>query len=1186
MDALQRALQQQRDSQLRQLTNQSLKALLLALLWERLNRPVVFISADNQVLNHLQLALETLWGHDATTQRLVRYPSEFFSPYDLAVTPSTVLRDHYQVLQQLASGQPRLFFMNVRNLVSRFPCWSDRQQHGIHLQPDMELAPDELVQRCLAMGYHTNALIVEPGDISRRGDIVDVYPINTQPLRVSFFGDTVEFVREIDPESQRSVRTLEAASILPRSALVLTEAHRQQLPHAMRTALQGQSKALKGEGLDGLTITLENQIQAMEQEFWADGLDYYAPLVHHDWTSLGECLPDNALLVLDDWTTLTNQLEGLCDRLQHQLEEGIVKGRLLDLNQRLHLTLEEALGSLKPAGGARLVLDPFPVEGEESAASVALPRLQVEPSERFQADLPKAIAYLRQKRADGFNVLVSTDYPQRVLDLCKENDLPAVYWPENGQAMPPGWVAGSGLPGRDVLITRKGLPDGFLIQAPALLHLTDAELFGRLRARRMVQTDGRRGKRNDDIDTIQSISELRPGDYVVHVKHGIGQFVELSQIKLDGETREYLTLQYKGKDRLYVPVDQVNLLSRYRGAGEAKPQLSKIGGADWSRVKKKVTQSIQSIANELVALYAARQQVKGHAFDPDTPWQVEMEEAFPFQETPDQWQAILDTKKDMESERPMDRLICGDVGFGKTEVALRAVFKSILNGKQAAVLVPTTILAQQHFNTLAERFQPYGVKVGLLSRFRSPAEQKELLQRLREGQCDVVVGTHRLLQKDVQFKDLGLLVIDEEHRFGVSHKEKIKQMRTHVDVLTMSATPIPRTLYMSISGVREMSLINTPPVNRLPVQTFVGPYNPAQVRMAILQEVDRGGQVYYLHNRVNTIYGVAEQVRQLVPEVRVAVAHGQLSPTDLETVMLDFASQQYDVLLCTTIVESGVDIPNANTLIMDDADRYGLAQLYQIRGRVGRSEQQAYAYLYYPPDRQLTDDAKNRLRAIREFTALGSGYHIAMRDMEIRGVGNILGAEQHGHMIQVGFDLYCDLLNQAVEAAQQGKSHIEERPEPSVIDLNVTAFIPEKWVGDQDVKLSEYKRLAAIDSEKGLDVVEAEWQDRFGPVPPQAKQLLQLARLRVLATALTIPLVRMDDEHLRISVPFGLQDWMRLQGQLKTKLASKLRWVAPVRSSSEAGGVPTLLLKHATLDAQTLVKFLLELFTELKQLGG
>ncbi|MDX2086108.1 MAG: transcription-repair coupling factor, partial [Candidatus Melainabacteria bacterium] len=1164
-----------------QVNNTTLKALVLASLLGRFQRPVVVVSGDPQESLRLQSALTLYLKPEA----IARYPMESFSPYDLSTPSPAILKAHYDFCQYLQEKPASVFLLSARNLLMRHPALTDRQAFGITLKPAGRMEPDDLAAHCLAMGYSSTSLVLEPGEFSRRGDIVDIYPVNAPPVRLSFFGDVIETLRRMDVDNQRSVERLASVTILPRTNLVLTPEHQAQLPDKLNACLSRQKSKLDPLDFEGLQATVANQIQALEQSFWPDGLDYYAPLCHPEFETLIDGLPTGSLMVFDDWSILQNQLDGLTDRLNREYEDGLGKGRLLDIDFCYHLTGTEALAAIRQRLANRLLLDALPLftaeEGGAPEASGIQPmRLSVEPAERFQADLAAAVAKMGEWRQQGYEVMVSTDYPQRVLDLCKEQDVPAEYWPEEGVDL----AKRGTLPrmGREVIVSRAGALDGFVLPELRLVQLTDAELFGRKRHRRMSE-DPRGGgsKRKDDVDVIQSITELRQGDFVVHSKHGIGQFQALSQIKIDGEVREYLTILYAKNDTLHVPVDQVNLLSRYRGAGDTPPKLNKMGGAEWSSVKRKVKRSIQSIAKELVALYAAREKTAGVAFEMDSPWQVEMEDAFPYTETPDQWQAIADVKKDMETPKPMDRLICGDVGFGKTEVALRAIFKAVLSGKQAAILVPTTILAQQHFNTCVERFNAFPVKIGLLSRFRSVQEQREVIRRLQSGDCDVVVGTHRLLSTDVVFKDLGLLVIDEEHRFGVSHKEKIKQMRNQVDVLTMSATPIPRTLYMSISGVRQMSLINTPPTNRSPVQTFVGPYNPAQIRMAILKEVDRGGQVFFVHNRVQTIYTKAEELQQLVPEVRIGVAHGQMNETDLENMMLAFSQREFDVLLCTTIIENGVDIPTANTMVIDRADRFGLAQLYQLRGRVGRSDVQAYAYCYYDPERLLSEDAKNRLRAIREFTALGSGYHIALRDMEIRGVGNILGAEQHGHMMSVGFDMYCDMLQDEIEAAQEGRE-VEEKAEASIIDLNVTAFIPTAWVGDADVKLTEYKRLANIDSERALDIIQAEWVDRFGAIPTETHQLVNLTRLRIQATDLGIPLVRADDTYLRISVPYGLQEWMKLQNQLSPKLGKPLRWVAPVRAKESS--LPTLLLRHQAYSPNQMVQFLLALFKELKTL--
>lgn len=1159
------------EASLENLANPSIKALVVAALFQRLNRPLVVVCPDPQTAVKYEFELNQFLG-----ERVERYPAEDFSPYDLSVFPVQALKNQYRILNRLKESEPCILLVSAKNLLLKHLSLEELERHALRLHQGQVIGPEQVVAKCLALGYVRTSMIMDPGEFSSRGDIFDLYPVNGDPVRIEFFGDTIENIRVIDVENQRSVERAQSVVAIPRAGLVLDEAHRKQLPELLHQRLDAQRKHLSGVELEGLEMTVENQISALEQSFLPDGIDYYAPLLHRDYKTIIDYIPQEAVVVLDDWHLLENNLGGLSDRLQHQYQEGIEKGRLLDLDFQYHLSDVEALGQLKQRAAGRLILETLPmsVDGQPVQTASALAQsLDVMGAEQFKADMAKAAGHFQELRRNQIRIFVTTDHPQRVLDACKEWDVPATYWTDEG-VNPAEILAES----RDVIISKTGPHEGFVLPGEKIAHFTDTEMYGR-RLKRVMTSKTKPSKR-EDIDVINSIHDLRMGDFVVHAKHGIGQFVELARIVMDGETREYITVQYAGSDRLHVPIDQLNMLARYRGAGDKPPKLSKMGGIEWSRVKSKVKNSIINIAKDLMQLYAARNKARKQPFDADTPWQVEMEEAFPYTETPDQWQAILDTKKDMESDKPMDRLICGDVGFGKTEVALRAIFKSVLSGRQVAVLVPTTILAQQHFNTLVERLSPYPVRIGLLSRFRSPQEQREVVARLSVGECDVVVGTHRLLQKDVRFKNLGLVVVDEEQRFGVSHKEKMKQLKTEVDVLTLSATPIPRTLYMALSGIREMSLINTPPTNRAPIKTFVGPYNPAQIRMAILQEVDRGGQVYFVHNRVQTIYAKLEELQALVPEVRFAVGHGQMNERDLENVMLDFANHQYDVLICTTIIESGLDIPNVNTIILDRADRLGLAQLYQIRGRVGRSNIQAYAYCYYDPERNLTEDARERLRAIREFTTLGSGYQIALRDLEIRGVGNVLGSEQHGHMIAVGFDLYCQMLDESITELQTGTETPEK--ENAIIDINVTALIPDKWVGDRDVKLMEYKRLANVDSELQIEIIEAEWKDRFGEIPPETRMLMQLIRLRILATALDIPQVRADDDYLRITVPYTLQEWLYLQKQLPPEIGRKARWVPGV--TSKQGSLPVLLIKLVGMTGEEQVEYLAELMSHLQKI--
>jgi transcription-repair coupling factor (superfamily II helicase) len=1155
------------DTHLENLSNPALKALVVAGVFKEHQCPVMVVCSDpHECMRYYRDLLQLL-----PADQIRRYPVEDFSPYDLANLPAQTMKQQYLIGKELLAGTPKIYLMAVKSLVLKHISPESQEKNALRITVDQAISPQTLAEWCIERGYLKTSIVLEPGEFSTRGDIFDLFPINAEPVRIEFFGDTVESIRRINAETQRSIDAVKEVFAIPRNALLLSPDNKSKLTGMLQSHLANQIKHLESVDGEALQVTIENQIQAMEQAFIPDGLDYYAPLLEADFKPLVELIPEKGILVYDDWVITENHLLGYTDRLSRQLTEGVAKGRLLDLGFQYHLTAEECFLKLQQRLPKRLYLDSFPAAdpSKEEAFRFSM-ELTAPPA--FKADLKEAVQSFQAFRQQGYQIYVTTDNPQRVLDNCKEWDVSAIYVAEDGLS-----DKDMDSLNLDVLVSKQGLLEGFCLEAEKIIHFTDAELFGRRRKKLIVSETS--GTRRQDIETIKAIDELREGDYVVHQYHGIGRFVKLAQITIDKEKREYLTIQYSGNDRLHVPVDQVNLLARYRGSGDTPPKLNRMGGIDWSKTKQKVQKSIRSIARELTELYAVRARARGFQFEPDSPWQVELEEAFPYTETPDQWQAILDMKNDMESDKPMDRLICGDVGYGKTEVALRGIFKSVLSGKQVGVLVPTTILAQQHFNTLTDRFKPYPVRVGLLSRFRSPKEQKEVLDRLILGECDVVVGTHRLLQRDVHFKDLGLVIIDEEQRFGVSHKEKLKQIRKEVDVLTMSATPIPRTLYMSLSGIRDMSLINTPPVNRSPIKTFVGPYNPAQVRMAILQEVDRGGQVFFLHNRVQTIYAKLNELQILIPEVRFAVGHGQMHENDLETVMLDFAQKKHDVLLCTTIIESGLDLPNANTIIVDRADRFGLAQLYQIRGRVGRSETQAYAFCYYNQDQILTQDATERLRAIREFTTLGSGYQIALRDLEIRGVGNVLGSEQHGHMVAVGFDLYCQMLEESISELQ-GK--MAETRTDAIIDLNVTAFMPDAWVGDKNVKLTEYKRLADIRSTRALDIIQAEWKDRFGDIPAETLQLVRLVKLRLMATALKIPTVREDQEFLRIAVPYSLKEWLQYQTKMPPEIGNKARWVPAV--TSKEGSLPVLLVKQLTMKGSDQMAYVEKLFEQLKTL--
>ena len=664
-----------------------------------------------------------------------------------------------------------------------------------------------------------------------------------------------------------------------------------------------------------------------------------------------------------------------------------------------------------------------------------------------------------------------------------------------------------------VLVANCPLRTGYKLIDAGFVVLTDSEIFGAPRLHRARKTS------HEGIP-ISSVLDLKEGDYVVHISHGIGFYRGITRLKTGDVEREYLLLEYAQNDKLYVPSDQIDRVQKYIGGEGVPPTVHRLGGSEWMRTTARVKKAVQEMARELVELYAWRQALGGHSFSPDTPWQQEMESAFPFNETPDQLGAIHDVKADLEITKPMDRLICGDVGYGKTEVAIRAAFKVVSDGKQVAILCPTTVLAQQHFNTFSERLAAFPINIELLSRFRTTKEQKATVEGVKFGTVDIVIGTHRLLSKDVEFKDLGLMVVDEEQRFGVKHKEKLKQMRKTVDALTMTATPIPRTLHMSLSGIRDMSIINDPPEGRMPIKTIVKEAEASAVREAIVRELDRGGQVFFVHNRVENIGHVADQVQKLVPYARLDTGHGQMPESELERVMMDFYEHKFDVLVCTTIIESGLDIPNANTIIVNDADKLGLAQLYQLRGRVGRSDRQAYAYLLYRPDKMLTEVAEKRLDAIREFTDFGSGYRIAMRDLEIRGAGNLLGAEQSGQMAAVGFDLYCRLLNEAVKELRG--EEVEEIQLPPV-ELPLDAFIPQGYISTEAQRILFYKKMAAVKSVADVQAVQDELEDRFGDPPRAVWNMLAMIRLRLRCYELGIASISMFRNQVQVNFGPGVR---------------------------------------------------------------
>ena len=933
---------------------------------------------------------------------------------------------------------------------------------------------DAVVADLVLRGYTRADLVERRGQFAIRGGIVDVFPTTAElPLRIELWGDTIEEIRDFSVTDQRSRNHVGRVELHPARELLLTpevRARARELASAHPRAADVLDRVA-----EGLVV---------------DGMEAFAPVLAGGMELLVDMLPEGSLILLCDPERIRARAEDLVRTSQEFLEaswHGAAAGAAtpvdvegLDLSAAAYRSVEEVEQAAR-ARGPVWTTDAFAREGDDCA-------IDARPLPDRRGSLPEVLDDLRAWLAAGDRVIILAEGPgsaERIASSLRDEGFTAAWRDDIGEE-----------PATGVVVAVARWQGGFASPGGHVVLVTEADLFGE---RSPVRDAARMpSRRRRTIDPLQ----LAAGDLVVHDQHGVGRYVEMVQRTVADATREYLVIEYAASrrgqppDRLYVPTDQLDQVTRYVG-GEA-PTLSKLGGSDWQRTKARARRAVREIADELVRLYAKRQATPGHAFGPDTPWQHELEEAFPFVETPDQLASIDEVKADMERSMPMDRVICGDVGYGKTEIAVRAAFKAVQDGKQVAVLVPTTLLVQQHFRTFTERYAPFPVVVAALSRFQTDAEAKRVLEGLADGTVDVVIGTHRMLTPQVRFKDLGLLIVDEEQRFGVEHKEHIKALRTSVDVLTMSATPIPRTLEMSLTGIREMSTIQTPPEERHPILTYVGPFDDRQVAAAIHRELIRDGQVFFIHNRVESIDRVASRLRDLVPEARVAVAHGQMNEHELERIVLDFWERRIDVLVATTIVENGIDIPNANTLIIDRADALGLAQLHQLRGRVGRGRERGYAYLLYPPERTLTETAHERLTTIAQHADLGSGMRIAMKDLEIRGAGNLLGGEQSGHIAEVGFDLYVRLVG---EALAQARGDADTAPLEVKIELPFDAHIPHDYVPEERLRLEAYRSIAAAVSDADVDAVAEELTDRYGSPPQAVESLLAVARLRVRARA-------------------------------------------------------------------------------------
>jgi len=1015
----------------------SARAWLVSALQRSLGRTVLYVVGHGDAFEEAHDDIDYFRGPGET----IAFPEPDTLPYDPSSPHPGIVAQRLEALGRLTQGATGVVLATARGLIQRIPR-PDRIARAIaRLRVGSDLDPEALMERLVFLGYERLPEVEAVGHFARRGGILDIYPVGlADPIRLEFDGDTVISLRRFDAGTQRSLEQLPEATVLPRSEVVATPEEAEAVAERLRAA--GDESAQAGFRFH-------------------DGIERFAAHYDPDLGTLLDYLPDDTVVILDDPAKLRERMAELEKLVARGFEEARAHYPLVSPPEQL-FAAPGTLDTLAEKPGADWMAAIAEAGGDKRYARTLL--VDSRPAEPMQRSIERLKSHLAELGANGIHAVILCDNPG-------QRDRLGEMLGETGATLGIGLVSA-----------------GFTLPAAKLAILTDHEIFARYRRRR------RRLRKTGGL-TLAELSALKVGDYVVHEDHGIGVYRGMKRLTLNGQETDCVEISYAENDRLFVPVQQLALVSRYAAGEGARPQVYRLGSGSWAKTKARAKKAIQDMAEALIKAYAARKALPGHAFKPDTVWQRELEASFPYDETPDQMKAIEEVKEDMEAARPMDRLICGDVGYGKTEVAIRAAFKAVQDGKQVAVLVPTTILAQQHLLTFRERLADFPMRVEVLSRFRTAREQKAVVADLAQGKVDIVVGTHRLLSKDVKTRDLGLVVIDEEHRFGVAQKEKLRQMTRQVDVLAMTATPIPRTLNLSLAGARDMSVIETPPRDRLPVHTEIIETDDEVIRDAILREVDRGGQVFFVHNRVETIQNVALRVQQLVPQVRVAVAHGQMHERSLEQVMLDFLDRKSDVLVSTMIIESGLDIPSVNTLIVDRADTLGLAQLYQLRGRVGRSSHRAYAYLLVPSRRVLTEDAEKRLRVIEEFDELGVGFKIALKDLEIRGAGNLLGPEQHGFIVGLGFDLYVKLLEEAVTGLR-GQAG-ERRAEPRLL-TDWSAYLPDDYVPDEHEKLALYRRLAETRSLDELDDLTLEMLDRFGQLPPATVALFELRRLRLL----------------------------------------------------------------------------------------
>ena len=1079
----------------------SAKTLILKSLFQQLKKPFLVVT---DTLSHAQeLAADLTNILDAEQVQL--FPVEELVATEIATSSPDFQSQRVRALTALSQHKAKVVVTSASGLRRRLVPVKMWNQNQLTFKVGAELDLEKISHQLVQMGYQRQKLVDRPGDFAIRGSIIDIYSLNHElPVRIDLFDTEIDSIRFFEIGNQRSLENVDEISVMPatdmlQSPQIFTDGIRrlQDLEAQVEPALKNDQADELRRQLNAVTTMWKDQELLKEHRI-------FTQILYPEATSLLDYLEDG-ILVVDDYAKILEHADEIEQNEQVWLDE---KEELKPVLDQLQLGFK-VRKLVREAKMPTLFMSLFK-KGIGRLKFASLTDLKVRPVQQFFSQMPLLQTEARRWNKQNQTVVLMIQDAERLTKISQTLD---------DFEIPNIMTQSENLQRGILQIVRGSLQSGFEVPSAKLVVLTETELFAKAtkkRAKRLTM---------ENAERLKSYADLKEGDFVVHADHGVGRYLGIKTMEVDGKHQDYLTLEYQKGAKLYVPVNQLDRVQKYVSSDAKTPHLNKLGGSEWHKTKKRVASKIEDIADELVDLYAEREMKTGFAFPKDDAYQREFEDAFPYTETPDQLRSTSEIKHDMENSHPMDRLLIGDVGYGKTEVALRAAFKAVEAGKQVAFLVPTTVLAQQHYETMIERFENFPIEIGILSRFNTPAETKQVLENLKDGKCDIVVGTHRLLSKDVQFKDLGLLIIDEEQRFGVKHKERLKQLKSTVDVLTLTATPIPRTLNMSMLGVRDLSVIETAPVNRYPIQTYVMDLDYQVTANGLRREMVRGGQVFYLHNRVKDIEKKAAALQALVPEARITYIHGQMTENQMEKILMDFIHGDYDVLVTTTIIETGVDIPNANTLFVEDADRMGLAQLYQLRGRVGRSNRVAYAYFMYKPDKVLTEVSEKRLEAIKDFTELGSGFKIAMRDLAIRGAGNLLGKQQHGFIDSVGYDLYTQMLNEAVARKRGVKP--EEKTD-ATINLDVEAYIPQSYIDDEQQKIEIYKRIRQFKNFDQYQEVQDDLIDRFGDYPDEVSNLLEIGLLKMDADkALVDQIFQKKDE---IMIVFSKKATTRLSG--------------------------------------------------------